>query len=396
MKFDTTADELLRLARERVGLDDFGDDLRFLDPFRRMLDSVNAETDFSAEGREKARERFLRLLVNRLRFQDDLKKHPEILEQEIVPPLVVLGMPRTGSTKLHRMLWQGGDFIGMPMWQGYNFAPFPNTTTGPNATPGEPDPRIQDAAQFLSWRAGKHSVISKAHHAEALEPEEEIYLLEPSFSSWIVHGYYHIPTYIDWVRDQDRDHAYAYLRLLLQYLQWQHHRGEPPRRWILKAIPHLGRETEMLRHFPGTKFVMLHRDPQEVIPSIISLTYGMRHQYSDSIADKAVIGKWMLHELSDLMQKHMAWRKSVGEDTVIDMAYEDVRAKDREIAEAVYRFCGMELTDSAWQGMAAWLKSNVQHAQGEHVYSLEGTGVTAADIDNRFADYVARYGQFIK
>ncbi|MFA5631271.1 MAG: sulfotransferase [Porticoccaceae bacterium] len=390
MKFDTSADDLLRLARQRAGLEDYGEDLRFLVPFRKMVDAVNAETDFSAEGRDKARERFLRLLVNRLRFQDDLKKHPEILDQEILPPLVVLGMPRTGSTKLHRMLWQGGDFIGMLMWQGYNFAPFPD------ARPDGEDPRIESAAEFLSWRAGKHAVISKAHHAEALEPEEEIYLLEPSFSSWIVHGYYQIPSYIDWLRHQDRDHAYQYLRQLLQYLQWQHHRHETPRRWILKAIPHIGYEADMLRHFPGTKFVMLHRKPQEVIPSIISLTYGMRHQYSDSIADKEEIGRWLLGELSGLMQRHMAWRETVGADTVIDMAYEDVRAKDYDIAREVYDFCGMDFTDKAWQGMADWLKVNIQHSQGEHVYSLEGTGVTEADIDVRFADYMTKYRPFIK
>jgi Sulfotransferase family len=388
MKFETTTDDLLKLARQRTGLTDFGDE-RFMAPLQKMITAINLETDFTEEGREMSRERFLRLLVNRLRFQADLKKHPEILEQNIVPPLVVLGMPRTGSTKLHRMLWQGGDFLGMLMWQGYNFAPFPD------ATPGQEDPRIEDAARFLNWRAGKHSVISKAHHAATLEPEEEIYLLEPSFSTWIVNGYYRIPSYIEWVRNQDRDHAYLYLRQLLQYLQWQHYRDQPGKPWLLKAIPHLGRETEMLRHFPGTKFVMLHRDPQEVIPSIISLTYGMRHQYSDSIANKEEIGKWMLLELSDLMTKHMNWRDRGGDASVIDMSYEDVRTKDLEIARTVYDFCGMPFTESARAGMADWLQINTQHAHGEHLYDLEGTGVTSEDISRHFQHYLSKYGEYI-
>ncbi len=78
------------------------------------------------------------------------------------------------------------------------------------------------------------------------------------------------------------------------------------------------------------------------------------------------------------------------------MAYEDVRAKDYDIAREVYDFCGMDFTDKAWQGMADWLKVNIQHSQGEHVYSLEGTGVTEADIDVRFADYMTKYRPFIK
>jgi hypothetical protein len=386
--FGLTADDFLAIARDRTQLTDFGDE-RFLPAFRRMIAAINAQTRFSTEGRELAKERFLRLLVNRLRFNADLEAHPEILEQPILPPLVILGMPRTGSTKLHRMLGYGEDFRSMLMWQGYNPAPFPD------APAHGPDPRIEAAAQFLAWRASRHAGISAAHHAAAQEPEEEVYLVEMSFANWAAGGYYEMPSYIEWVRSVDRDYVYVCVHQMLQYLEWQHHRASVPRPWILKTPPNLGHEAAMLANFPGARFVMLHRDPLEAVPSLISLTNAMRHQYLAEPPCLPDIAAWLLEESGDILDRHMAWRDRTPDAPVIDVAYREVVEDDMNVVRRIYDFCGMTLEDRSRRAMEGWSQENRQHRHGEHRYSLEGTGLTEREIRARLEPYCRRFGNYL-
>jgi Sulfotransferase family len=384
-----TAEQLLDEARRRTLLRDFGAE-EFLLPFRMMVASVNEEADFSTEGQQLARERFLRLLVNRLRVQADIAQHPEILEQVILPPAVIVSLPRTGSTKLHRLLWQGGDFLGMMMWQGYNVAPFPGSAAGAE------DPRIADAARFLSWRESRHAGIRAAHNAEAQLLEEEVYLVEYSFTYWSPFGYYPMASYVKWVREADHDHVYAYLRVLLQYLQWQHHRNAPPRTWILKTPPHFGRERDLVRHFPGAKVIALHRDLREAVPSLISLACAMRHQYTADPPDKRVMAAWAMEEVRDMVDRHIGWRDAQAPGTVLDLGYADVLDHELDVARRVYAFCGLELRPAAAAAMAEWSAHNSQHAHGEHKYDLSGTDITEQDIVARFRDYSTRFAPYMQ
>lgn len=383
-----SSDDFLAAARARAGLHDFGDE-RWMPAFRKMIESVNRSSRFTDNGRKAACDRFLRLLVNRLRYVADVKAHPEILAEEILSPLVILGLPRTGSTKIQRMIGESGDFRSMLMWQGYNPAPFPD------APPDGPDPRIEDAARFLAWRSAKHASISRAHHTEAQEPEEELYLVEASFTNWAAGGYYEMPAYLDWIRRIDRTYVYEHVHRMLQYLQWQHHRGAPPRRWVLKSPPNLGHEHAMLAAFPGAHFVMLHRSPVEAVASIISLTCGMRHQYLAEAPSPAAIGEWMLREYRDILDRHMAWRDAGAGARVMDVAYRDILARDIEVVDAVYAFCGMDMADEARARMAQWSARNRQHSHGAHEYSLDGTNLTPGAILETLSRYRDRFKDYL-
>lgn len=387
-RFSYTADDLLKLARERAGLTDFGDE-RFMPAFRMMVHGLTVDMPVTPAGEELARERFLRLLVNRLRANADFEAHPEIFEEEIAAPLIVLGLPRTGSTKLHRMMGAADSVRSLLMWQGYNPAPFPGGASG------EDDPRIEDAARFLAWRASRNASINKAHHAEAKEPEEELYLIELSFANWASVGYYFSPTYLSWLRGQDRDYVYDYMRQMLQYVQWQHHRGAPPKRWILKSPPNLGLEASMLKAFPDARFVMLHRDLMSVIPSWISLTQSMLHQYAETQPGKPEVAQAMMAEAEDMLAKQAAWRASLAKPPILDVAYDEVMRDEMAVIRRVYDFAGMELTPAAEQAMRAWAEANGQHRHGEHVYSLDGSGMTEADILGRLKSYAERYSAYM-
>ena len=115
-----SATDLLRTARVRTGFNELGNG-RFFAALDQLVHSINTESQVSADGLQATHERLLRLLVNRLRFQADLIRHPEILAERLLPPLVICGLPRVGSTKLHQLLAKSGDFQALLFWQGLSF-----------------------------------------------------------------------------------------------------------------------------------------------------------------------------------------------------------------------------------------------------------------------------------
>jgi hypothetical protein len=317
-----TATELVRTASERTGLDDLGDP-RFLAALERLLASIAADASVTPDGAIAATARFLRLIVNRLRFQADLARSPEILKVQLAPPLIICGLPRVGSTKLHRLLAESGDFQSLLFWQGFNPAPVPG------ARSGEPDPRIAHAVEFLEWRSRLNPRTDAAHHMAALEPEEDTYLLEYTLHTYWPHTYFHVPGFLEWLERQDRDAAFAYVRGLLQYLQHQFHRADV-KPWLLKSPPNLGFERELARNLPGAKFVVLHRDPIEVLPSLVGIVREVRRLYSTDAGDLKIVGDWALCEYAGAMDRHMKWRSEAHWTLLMPTSAHRKQASSRE------------------------------------------------------------------
>ncbi len=129
----------MRRASQQTGLSDYGSDY-FRTPLRRLCESLEQEAQLTGLGRVIARQDLLRLLSNRLQFIDIFKHHPEIAEQEIVAPIFILGMPRTGTTSLHELMALDPQFRVPLSWEvSYPFPP-PETATY------RTDPRIAKVA----------------------------------------------------------------------------------------------------------------------------------------------------------------------------------------------------------------------------------------------------------
>jgi hypothetical protein len=382
-----SATELLQAAIRQTGLQAIGEP-RFMPALEQLVCSINAESALTMDGAAAATERFLRLIVNRLRFEADVDQAPQILREPLLPPLVICGLPRVGSTKLHRLLAEGGDFQALLFWQGFNPAPVPG------ADPREPDPRIYAAARFLQWRSRLNPRTDAAHHMAALEPEEDTYLLEYTLHTYWPVTYFNVPSFLDWLSRQDRGPAFGYVRKLLQYLQWQFHRSQV-RPWLLKSPPNLGFERQASEHFPGARFVVLHRDPVEVVPSAVAIVREVRRLYCGTAGDLKVIGDWSLAEYAGAMLRHMQWRQSVPQDCILDVAYTEVLKDEVAVIRRVYEHCGMTLSDNALQQMRQWSAANAQHAHGEHVYSLEESELSRARIEAAFAKYLRAFGSYL-
>src|SRR6185503_10540780 len=137
--------------------------------------------------------------------------------------------------------------------------------------------------------------------------EEHTYLLEFTLHTYWPISYFEVPGFLAWLRRQDRDRAFLYIRKLLQYLQWQFHASDP-KPWVLKSPPNLGYESHLARHLPGARFVVLHRDPVEVIPSAAAIVREVRRLYCGAPADCAKVAAWALEEFAGAMDRHLAWR----------------------------------------------------------------------------------------
>jgi hypothetical protein len=381
------ANQLLDEARQTAGLDDYGP-MDFTVGFEILVRAINEEAGLTDEHVPPVRGRIIRVLVNKLRMQEDLRAHPEILDEPLLAPVFITSLPRTGSTKLHRMLAATQDLAGIPFWMSHNFARFPDSGGA------GPDPRIADAEEYLQWMYKRAPLFQQGHPQFAEETEEELALLDAGFNSlynWA--AFLVVPSYVEYVLGSDGMQAFRDLRVVLQYLQWQHYHGQG-RRWVLKTPSLFGFERAYAEAFPGTDFIVTHRHPVQIWPSVCSLVLGVRSLYYDGDFS-ASASDLIMHNFGEAAKMHLAWRDSYSPDKIRDVRFADVIGDEAALLRSIYEWLGMEFTAASEANLAAWLEMD---ARRDHVRSnakLEDFGVTADDVTRGMSAYIERYGQFL-
>ena len=206
-------EQLMQAAREKSSLSDYGDG-GFVKSLNVLLDCVARDTNFHPAGLKEFREEIIRDLVNRLRLINDIKLYPEIRDEDVSDPIIIFGLPRSGTTKTQRMMGTDPNLLKTYMWQLLNPAPFPN------ALSGQPDPRI--AASYLGdTLAEDNPAVQAGHHMAAEQVEEDWTLFDHTFNDWFHNCRTPSRSWHDWVmwRTEPTDlDNYRYVRLLFQYL----------------------------------------------------------------------------------------------------------------------------------------------------------------------------------
>lgn len=379
LRFD--ADVLVAAARAVDGLEDLGDE-SYREPLERLLWSLEHEAKLNAVGRTAMYQRILDILCTRLRVQEWLRRHPEIRDEEIVAPLVIVGLPRTGTTMLHRTI--AADLrMYAPLWYEVRF-PCPDLDWDFTL---ENDRRIRDAQAEIQQMLDGNPELIKIHPMDALGPDEDIMLLEQSFYSFNIQAMAYLPSFDAWIEAQDHTPGYEYLKLLLQFLQWQKKRsGQHGERWALKAPHHLHYMDLVFKVFPDAKVVQPHRDPLDTIPSIASMIANIWMIYSDE-ADQVLAGEQWARKFANGMRHTMEVRKVVGEDRFLDLWFRDtVRQPLVEIGK-IYDFLGMDFTPEARVEMEKWQDFNRRELRPPHEYTLEQFGYTEAGLKAQFRAY---------
>jgi len=381
---DLNAEAILRDARQQAGLENLGDE-SFLVPMGKLLWSLEHEARLTPLGRLIQRQRIVDILVNRLRVQDHLERHPEILEERIVEPLFIVGLPRTGTTMLHRTIAADSRMFAPAWYEVRNPAPFPGWDYRSK------DPRITEAEEQVAAMLEGSPELAAIHPMDAEGPDEDIMLLEHSFYSTVPESAVNVPSYGRWLEQQDQTAAYEYLKLLLQFLQWQKKRvGQRGERWVLKAPHHLHFMDLVFKVFPDARVVQTHRDPLQTLPSLASMIHACWVLASDEV-DPHEVGRQWARLFANGMSHTMRVREQLGDERFLDLWFEDTVRRPLEEIEKVYAFIGMDLTPEAKTAMERWQEYNRRDARPPHEYTLEQFGYSEEGLCEQFADYRERY-----
>lgn len=377
-------ERLLASACRVAGAEDFGSE-PFLDPLRMLLDSLRT-APLSELGAGIWRGTLLRSLSQRLRAERWWADHPEILAEPIVAPIVVVGMMRSGTTLLQRMLASDPRLACAYGWEVGEPAPRPGWD------PSAPDPRVAAAEAREEQTRTFAPELFAIHPTYVHEAEEEIVFLSDAFLSHIPEATCDIPRYRSWVDTQDFAPAYRWLRRMLQLLQWQkRQRGEPVRRFVLKTPDHLGYLDTLLAEFPDAHIVHSHRDPVQVIPSGASLNATLWRTHCGDV-DPREVGRQWLDRMGWACDRAMAARAHLPAGTVTDVAFTEAMADPLGTASGILGAVGLEPTDGSVAAMTSWLaEDRKREALPVHRYSPEDFGLTATGIRERFADYSERF-----
>lgn len=382
------ADALHARAIADTGLDDFGpDDYRErLDVFLAALHDID---DMHGPGIVNFFGQLSQWLKNRLLLTDLVNRHPEIHDIDLLPPVVIAGLPRTGTTHLHNLLAAAssdgrpsppGIFRTLPYWE--SFEPFPL----PAEVGVEPDPRAarMDVAVTVMNIVMPHFALM--HEMTTEHVHEEIQLLANDVSTMFMETLAHVPRWRDYYLAHDQTSTYEYLATQLKALQFL--RGG--RRWLLKSPQHLEQLPVLAKVFPGVAVVFTHRDPVPVALSMVAmLTYSAR-MHRSRVPVQEIAAEW-IDRLELMLASLVRDRDAIPPERSIDVTFDDFMADELGVAERVYGLVGEPVTDKARAAMADYLAGHQRGRLGRVVTSCEMFGLNEAELRQRFAPYVNRF-----
>jgi hypothetical protein len=373
---------LLSAARRETGLDDFGDE-SFLEPLDLLLHSLNTEARLNLLGRLSARSELVRLLRNRLRLVHDRRTYPEIANEEILGPIFITGLPRSGTTFLHGLLGQDPANRAPRLWQVREPSP------PPAANSGNGEARIARAQRELRWANLLMPEMKRLHLLDANLPEECITITSHSFRSYYFETIYDVEGYRAWHDRESKLPAYEGHRRFLQHLQWQ----TPGERWVLKAPTHLLALADLFRVYPDARIIMTHRDPVRVLASAASLNFYLRGFAVDRL-DKHAYGREVSQRWHEGAQAAIKANQGAvaAKARFHNVLYTDLVREPMAVVRGIYRHFELELTPQAENAMNRFFAHNGQHKHGVHQYAPEDFGLDAETEQRRFRLYSDHFG----
>ncbi|AHC27434.1 MULTISPECIES: sulfotransferase family protein [Mycobacteriaceae] len=344
-----------------------------------LTESLVAEAELSYLGRIMVQKRLVRMLTTRLRMRRLLRSRPEIAERTIAPPVVIVGLQRSGTTLLHRLLAADPATRSMASWEGAR--PLPDDEQAAHA----PDSRRAVAAREERALRYLQPQFYAIHSLESTAPEEDVLLLDYSLHSQMAEVMFHVPSYARWLLQQDMRPAYELHRVMLQILDWQHCRE----RWVLKSPAHLEHLDALLEALPGAVVVWTHRDPAQTTASSSSMLAHYQSLFSDRVDHRRLARHW-LDKNSTMIDRAMQFRRT-SKGIFVDVHYHELMADPMSVIGRIYAAQGRPLSDAAAATMTDTLAASPQNLHGEHRYSLRQFGLNVADVDDCYSGYIEHF-----
>lgn len=381
-KTDLSVGAVCEVAVARTGLSDFGPD-DFAERLGLQLREMDADDERTGLGRMLMFGDCVRYAANRLLIRDLLQRHPEILEIPIERPVIVVGLPRSGTTHLVNLLAADSRFRSMPLWESYEPVPNPKE---PAEVDGA-DPRwTRCEGAWQAMRAGA-PLVAAMHPMEPDHVHEEIELQMPDSSSYTLEWVARAPLWRDYYLAHDQTPHYGYMKTVLQIMQWY----RPRDRWVLKSPQHLEQLGPLLRTFPDATVVVTHRDPVAVVQSTITMAcYGARTAYRTTKPEW--YRQYWVDRIGRLLDRSLRDRHLLPADRSIDVLFHEYMADEMGTLARVYECAGMRLTDQARAEIKDYIRAHPRGKEGQVAYDLRRDfSITPGEVRSRFGEYLGRF-----
>jgi hypothetical protein len=374
----SAAQDVLDEAVSVSGLDDFGDD-SFREGLEILVESLRSEARLNAIGEFAMRRQVVGHLIQRLKVEDWYRRHPEIGDEVLLPALIGLGLPRTGSTALSALLAEDPEVRSLSLFEANRPCPPPSTVVGD-------DPRI---ARMAATMAAQDELVPRIKHLVPISPTgpaECLDLMALDFKSAGFIAYAKMPTYASWLfHDADFTSTYAYERRVLRLLQW----GGPARPWRLKAPSHMLGIAALATEFPDAKFVMTHRDVTEVLPSVADLYSELTKVFTDDL-DLHYLGSLNVDQWSTGIARTLKYRAD-NEDRFFDIDFRAMQADPIGVVTSLYDWLGQDVSPEFERRMTQWWKRSAENREILERPGPEVFGIDVKAVRPLFAEYSARF-----
>lgn len=372
------SDVLHARASEATGLSDFGPD-----DYRERLNRYVAELreiDMHGPGIVNFHAQLVQWLKNRLLLTDLLRRHPEIDDIELAPPVVIAGLPRSGTTHLHNMLAAAPTFRSLPYWESVEPFPLPaEIGVDPDPRIGRMDVAVQTMDLLMPYFPLMHEMTTDHVH-------EEIQLLANDFSTMLMETLAHVPRWTDYYWSRDQTSSYQYLVTQLKALQFLRGGG----RWVRKSPQHLGQLPVLNKVMPTATVVFTHRDPIPVALSMIAMVTYSERMHRDRVDVPTLAAAWV-DRLEKLLGAVTRDRDTVPATRSIDVRFDDFMADELGVADSVYQITGEPFDDAAQSAITGYLQTHRRGRHGRVHTSAKMFGLDTDELRERFAPYISRF-----
>ncbi|MXZ84613.1 MAG: sulfotransferase [Acidimicrobiia bacterium] len=372
-------DKLTKHAKRKTGLSDFGDD-GHLEALQVLVESINNEARLTPTGRIVQKSRLAGALIQRLRIQDLLRRHPEIDDIDLGPVIAITGLQRTGTTLLHRLLYSHPEIRGISGLEA--LMPVAATDSAERAERARKR-RAMLAERTISYLSPDFMAV---HPVDREQPEEDVLLLDLNFMSQSAEAILHVPSYSRWLQNQDHTATYEYFRRVLKVLTWQ----QPATAWVIKTPHHLEYLDVLLKVFEGVTVVQTHRDPRVAVSSFCSMVAHGRGMFSDHV-DPEEIGRHWCDKTHRMVEWAMKTRAETPEGRFVDVSYYDLIRDPIAQLRRIFEVAAVEFDDEAKELAEQYAAANPQNRFGKHNYRLEHFGLSQQAMDETFAAYREAY-----
>ncbi len=375
-------DVLMEQASAATGLDDFGPD-EFRERAALLLHCLDTEAPLSPMGRIGAASMVTGLLTNRLLLADLLARHPEIHDIEIERPIIIAGLPRTGTTHLHNLISADPALRSLPYWESLQPVPLPAEAELAN-TPD--DPRLARTGGGLDVMHMLMPDFPRMHEMTTWHVHEEIQILAIDFSTMLFETMAPMPTWRDHYKSHDQTPHYEYMRTVLKACQFL--RGGD--RWVLKSPQHLEQFGPLSTVFPDATFLVTHRDPVSVMVSMGTMvSYSARTSLSP--VDPVAISNYWADRLDDMLNAARRDRALLGPNSM-DIRFDQFMGDDIGTVQRIYELAGQPFDSAAEAAINEYIATHERDRFGKVIYDVDQLGIDVPTRRAQMAAYSEAFG----